>query len=150
LRVQAAQEGTAIPCCRSTPPRPEAVAGSGFGAGLVDDLFSPARGVASGSEPRKCNLRLNFCGLTLNVRRMRLEYWVQRVAMGVEVQERSRREGCGPEWCLSAARLSPGVDDKRRWNQFVRVLGGGRVASVNSVEGERPYVALVRIHPICG
>jgi hypothetical protein len=44
--------------------------------------------------------------------------------MGGEVQERSRREGCGPEWCLSAARPSAGVDDERRWNQVVRVLGG--------------------------
>jgi hypothetical protein len=38
-----------------------------------------------------------------------LEYWVQRVAMGmVEVQERSRREKYDPEWYLSAARSSAG------------------------------------------
>ena len=124
LQVQAAWYGNPIPCCPSTLPCPEAVAGSGFGTGLVDDSLSPGHGAASGSEPRKCKLRLNFCGLIVNVRPMRLEYWVQRVAMGVEVQERSRREGCDPEWCLSAARPTAGVDDERRWNQVVRVLVG--------------------------
>jgi hypothetical protein len=44
-------------------------------------------------------------------------------ARGRHGQERSRREGCGPEWRLSAARSSPEVDDERRWNQVVRVLG---------------------------
>jgi hypothetical protein len=70
---------------------------------------------------------------------MKLEYWVQQVAMGEEVQERSRREGCGPEWRLSAARSNAEVDDERRWNQVVRVLG---VVCF----GERFYVALARSH----
>jgi hypothetical protein len=85
--------------------------------------ISPAPNPQCRNEPRKCKLRLNFSGLILNVRRMRLEYWVQQVAMGREVQERSRREGCGPEWRLSALRSSAEVDDERRWNQVVRVLG---------------------------
>jgi hypothetical protein len=91
--------------------------------------ISPAPNPQCRNKPRKCKLRLNFGGLILNVRRMRLEYWVQQVAMGREVQERSRREGCGPEWRLSAPRSSAEVDDERRWNQIVRSLGW--FASVN-------------------
>jgi hypothetical protein len=97
------------------------VAGSGFGDELVDDSLSPGRGAASGSEPRTCKLRLNFCGL------IECEAYEARIlgAMGLhgggglgKVQAR----GCGLEWCLSAARPSAGVNDEQRWNQGVRVL----------------------------